>query len=142
MSVPENLLEIREYTGDGYKPVVYFEKWRVAYLNSLNEAPPENVNEMEKHTETDEVFILLDGKAILFLGEGNEDVTKIHAADMEPFKIYNVKKSVWHTITMSEGTRILIVENSDTASHNSAYYKLSEKQKKTIIDLTKKLWQK
>lgn len=142
MAIPENLLEIREYTGDGYKPVVNFEKWRVAYLNSLNEAPPEKVNEMEKHTETDEVFILLNGRAILFLGEGSDGVTKIHAADMELFKIYNVKKSVWHNIAMSKGTKILIVENSDTASHNSAYYKLSEEQKKTIIDLTKKLWQK
>lgn len=142
MPIPENLLETREYSGDGYKPVVDYEKWRVALLNSLNESPPEKIKEMEKHNETDEVFVLLNERAILFLGEGNDGVTKIHAVDMEPFKIYNVKKSVWHTITMVKGTKILIVENSDTASQNSSYCKLSEEQRKTIINLTKKLWKK
>lgn len=138
MPIPQNLLEIREYPGEGYKPLVDYEKWRVAMLNDMDEASPEKIKEMEKHNETDEVFVLLNKRAILFLGEGNDDVTKIHAVDMEPFKIYNVKKSVWHTIVMVKGTKVLIVENSDTASHNSSYCKLSEEQRKTIINLTKK----
>jgi len=87
MLIPKNLLEIREYSGDGYKPVVDFEKWRVAMLNNLGESPPEKIKEMEKHNETDEVFVLLNERCIIFLGEGDDDVTKIHAVDMEPFKI-------------------------------------------------------
>jgi hypothetical protein len=140
MPVPKNLLEIGEYSGDGYKPVVDFEKWRVAILNSANGFPPEKIMDMEKHNETDEVFILLRGKGILFLGEGGDNVIKIHAADMGLYKIYNVKKSVWHTIVMTKGAKVLIVENSNTASQNSSYCKLSEEQRKTIINLTKKLW--
>jgi len=140
MPMPKNLLEIKEYSGDGYKPVVDFEKWRVAMLNSVNGFFPEKIKEMEKHNETDEVFVLLKERGIIFLGEGDDGVIKIHAADIEPYKIYNIKKSVWHTLVMAKGTKVLIVENSDTASQNSSYCKLSEEQRKTISGLTKKLW--
>jgi ureidoglycolate hydrolase len=142
MQVPKNLLETADYSGDGYKPVIDFEKWRVALLNSLDGSPPEKIDEMEKHNETDEVFVLLNGRAILFLNEENDGGASMHAVEMEPSKIYNVKKSVWHTVVKTKGTKILIVENSDTATHNSSYRKLSEEERKIIIDLTKKLWQK
>ena len=49
---------------------------------------------MQRHNETDEVFVLLCGRCILFIGEGDEKVKAVHAQDMQPFKIYNVKKSV------------------------------------------------
>jgi aminoglycoside N3'-acetyltransferase len=95
---------------------------------------------MQKHTETDEVFVLLTGRCILFLGEGNESVTKIHAADMELYKLYNVKRGVWHSHTFSEDARVLIVENRDTVYENSPFVDLSESQRKEVMRLAKELW--
>ena len=108
-------LEILEYTGVDYKPVVYFEGWRVAYLNYSERFDPEKINKLERHMETDEVFVLLEGRATLLIGENAEEVP------MEKNKTYNVKKGVWHTIATSRDAHVLIVENADTDDTNSEF---------------------
>ena len=93
-TISEKLLEVRDYTKEGYSPVVDYDTWRVAVLNYSNDLLPVNIKAMQRHNETDEVFVLLSGRCILFIGDGDEIVTDIFAENMQPFKIYNVKKSV------------------------------------------------
>jgi hypothetical protein len=139
-TIPESLIEIREYNEPGYMPLVDYQSWRVALLNYIAEDLPEKINRMQKHNETDEVFVLLAGRCILFLGEGNESVVKVHAVDMELYKLYNVKKGVWHSHTLSKDARLLIVENRDTVLENSPFVDLSESQCRDIWEFTLKLW--
>jgi hypothetical protein len=139
-SLPESLLEIREHNEPDYKPLVDFQSWRVALMNYTPDLIPEKINRMQKHTETDEVFILLAGKCILFLGEGGERVTAVHAVDMELNKLYNVKRGVWHSHTFSEDAKVLIVENCDTVDENSPFVGLSAEQQNRVVELTKSLW--
>ena len=130
----EKLLEIREYTGPGYQPVIDFGVWRVAILNYLDEIHPKRIDFMERHDETDEVFILLQGQAVLFLGEGDaKHIDAIHSQVMDPGKIYNVKQSVWHTVVLSRDGSVLIVENRNTSDDNSQYVSLDREQRSTII---------
>jgi mannose-6-phosphate isomerase-like protein (cupin superfamily) len=70
--------------------------------------------------ETDEVFVLLEGSAYLTIGL---EMTRV---DLEPNKIYNVKKGVWHSHIMSPDAKVLIVENSNTSAANSEKLPLSE----------------
>ena len=116
--------------------MVDFAAWRVAVLNYSNDLLPENITAMQRHNETDEVFVLLRGRCILFIGEGDEKVTAVHAQNMQPFKIYNVKKSVWHTHTLSRDAKVLIVENRDTTFDNSPFCSLTVSQKAKIAELT------
>ncbi len=97
---------------------------------------------MQKHNGTDEVFVLRTGRCVLFIGEGDENVTKVHALDMELYKLYNVKKGVWHSHTFDEDARVLIVENRDTVDENSPFVPLSESQCKEVVGLMKNLWNK
>lgn len=138
--LPESLIEIREHNGPDYKPLVDYQNWRVAIINYTSDLTPDKINRMQKHTETDEVFVLMTGRCILFVGEGEESITKIYAVDMEPYKAYNIKCGVWHSHTFSEDARVLIVENRDTVVENSPFVPLSEEQCKTIVELTKTLW--
>ncbi|MFX0171204.1 MAG: hypothetical protein ACFE9L_04735 [Candidatus Hodarchaeota archaeon] len=88
----------------------------------------------------DEVFILQKGNCILFIGEGNEmRITKLYAKNMVPYKIYNIKRGVWHNHVLSRDAMILIVENQDTTESNSPIIKLTKKQKKEITDLATRL---
>lgn len=139
-SFPESLLEIREHNASDYKPLIDFQSWRVALMNYTPELVSNKITRMQKHTETDEVFILLAGKCILFLGEGEERVTKVHAVDMEPYKLYNVKREAWHSHTFSEDAKVLIVENRDTTDVNSPFVGLSAEQQNQVVELTKSLW--
>lgn len=109
-------------------------------MNYTDDLTPDKINRMQKHIETDEVFVLMAGRCILFIGEGEENVTKVHAVDMEPYKIYNVKRGVWHSHTFSKDARVLIVENRDTVVENSPFVGLSGEQQKEVVKLAEKLW--
>lgn len=108
-------LDILDYTGVGYQPVHDFGSWRVAYLNFHESYTPETMRYIERHNETDEIFILLNGEATLLIGEERAPVP------MEKYKTYNVKKGVWHNVYLSEDAKILIVENCNTSEANSDY---------------------
>jgi hypothetical protein len=140
MAIDTSLLEIREYSGEGYMSLIDYGGWRVAVLRYIEELLPQNINKMQRHDETDEVFVLLAGRCILFIAEGDDQVTRIHAQDMEPLKLYNIRKSCWHTHTLSEDASVLIVENRDTTLQNSPEIPLNTSQKEHLVALTHKLW--
>lgn len=136
----ETLIEVREHNGADYMPLVDYQSWRVALMNYTDDLTPDKINRMQKHTETDEVFVLMKGRCILFIGEGDESVTNVHAVDMEPYKLYNVKCGVWHSHTFSKDARVLIVENRDTVVENSPFVGLSREQQEEVMELAKNLW--
>jgi len=135
-AISDKLLEVLDYAEEGYSPVVDYSEWRVAVLNFSNDLLPGNITAMQRHNETDEVFVLLRGHCILFIGEGDEKVADIFAENMQPFKIYNVKKLVWHTHTLSRDAKMLIVENRNTTLDNSPFSSLTVSQKAKIAELT------
>jgi len=140
MPINETLLEIREHNLAGYKPLVDYANWRVAILNFSEELRPENITALQRHNETDEVFVLLRGRCILFIGEGDETVATIYGQDMIPHTLYNVKKKVWHSHTLSEDAMVLVVENRDTTYDNSPFSPLTGDQRKYLKALTLELW--
>jgi hypothetical protein len=140
MTIDESLLQVTEYTGIGYQPLIDFAHWRVAILRYHSELLPHNIATAQRHDETDEVFVLLAGRCILFIGEGHDTLTDIQAADMQPLKLYNVKKSAWHTHTLSRDATVLIVENRDTDLSNSPQIDLMPAQREQIVQLTQLLW--
>jgi ureidoglycolate hydrolase len=142
MPVPGNLLEISEYTGLGYQPVVDYGGWRIAILRYIDELLPQNIQKMQRHNQTDEVFVLLSGRCILFIGDGNDRITAIYAQDLEPHKLYNVRRGSWHTHTLSEDATVLIVENRNTGLENSPEIELEKLQCNKIIELTQLTWKK
>ncbi|MBN1121205.1 MAG: hypothetical protein JXJ17_09005 [Anaerolineae bacterium] len=135
-----NLVEISEYTGIGYRPLIDYGAWRVAILRYHPELEPDAIHAMQRHDETDEVFVLLEGRCILFLGEGDGQVEAIHTEDMQPLKLYNVKRGVWHTHTLSADATVLIVENVDTSDANSPVIMLTPEQQAELVRLTHQLW--
>jgi hypothetical protein len=140
MAFTAGLLEISEYTGLGYQPVVVYGAWRIAILRYIDELLPQNIHKMQRHNEPDEVFVLLTGRCILFIGDGGEQIVSIYAQDMELQKLYNVRKGSWHTHTLSQDAIVLIVENQDTRLENSPEIELNPLQRSEIIQLTQTTW--
>jgi ureidoglycolate hydrolase len=130
----ESLLEIREYQGKGYQPLVDYEGWRVALLRFQEELEPERIDSMERHSETDEVFVLLLGQGVLIMGGCKAQVERICPQVMERGKIYNVKRNAWHTILLSRDASVLLVENKDTGEHNSETTQLSGEIRRSILE--------
>ena len=122
----KNELEIHSYEGDGYKSMVFYEGWRVAFLKHADRFDKDLVDKMERHMLTDEVFVLLEGEGFLIIGEDDR------VCPMEKNKLYNVKKAVWHAVCVSDDALVLIVENADTGLPNTEYRELSADWKKQL----------
>jgi hypothetical protein len=131
--IDPKLLDIEEYQGIGYKPLIHFGGWQVAILRFIDDLLPENIHSMQRHMETDEVFVLLRGQCILFIGGGQDLITEIHPQVMEAEKLYNVKKACWHTHVLSKDAMVLIVENRDTGTQNSQDLPLNESQRQQLV---------
>ena len=129
------MLEIHDYTGEGFRPLVYFGSWRVAVLNYIEELHPAKIDMLERHPETDEVFVLTRGQGILFLVDGESQDAILVPQVMETGKIYNVKPHTWHTIVVSRDASVLIVENGDTGRDNSEYFSLKPEHRRLILNI-------
>jgi hypothetical protein len=134
----ENWLQIRSYKGKGFQPLVIFNDWRVAILNYMDEIHPENNNRMERHTKTDEVFVLAKGQAVLIVGGNYAQVDMIFPQVMEVGKLYNVRVNTWHTILLSRDASVLIVEELDTGEQNSEYLDLPAILHQQIIETARR----
>ena len=130
----QKMLEVFDYAGPGYKPMHDYGAWRVAYLRYCDLYTPENITRLERHIETDEVFVLLNGHAILFLGAGEDELKRVHAQVMTPGKIYNVRRGVWHAIIVSKDANILVVENNDTGEANTEFIPMDEFQRRWVVE--------
>jgi len=80
---------------------------------------------LERHNETDEVFVLLEGACTLCIGYDDQSPGKIELFVMEKNKLYNVKHEVWYNLTAVAGTTLLIMESTDTSEVNSNYFSVT-----------------
>ncbi len=140
MPIDPSLLEIHTHTGPAFQPLVNFQSWRVAVLNFTDHLRPENLHDMQRHDETDEVFVLLRGRCILFIGDGKDEAGQITAVDLKPLTLYNVKQGTWHNHTLSEDASVLVVENRETTLENSPFCELSEDQRRQMVEETAQTW--
>ncbi len=124
----QELIAVSSYEGEGYVPMIDFESWRVAILNYCEELEVQNLKTMQKHDESDEVFVLLSGNCTLFTGGNGEQIGEIDMISMVPKKLYNVKKGVFHTHTLDREGSVLIVENQNTCDENSPTRDMTEEQ--------------
>jgi ureidoglycolate hydrolase len=128
-------LEITEFSGEGYHPCVDFGEWRVAILRFIADLKAENITYLERHLETDEVFVLLEGGCTLIIGKGSSKINQLRVVEMVSNKIYNIKKGTYHNHILSQDAVVLIVENKDTGAENSDRTTLSQTLRKQILSL-------
>lgn len=115
-----SLIEVYEYNNSGYAKLMSYKEWRVAMLNFANELKIENIDYVEAHNMTDEVFVLLSGSCQMILMDfQDEQLKKIEIVNLEPNKIYNIPKNIHHSHVLSPNTKLLIIEQEDTSDHNS-----------------------
>lgn len=117
-------LKIHEWNEAGYQPLVFSHDWQVALLNWEPIFDLEKLGEVECHNQTDEVFVLVKGKAVLF----TIDEQGMQIEEMKPGVIYNVCKGVWHNLTSTRDASWIIVENHDTHLHDCEFRPLSAEE--------------
>lgn len=121
-AVPEHLMQIGESFLPQYQPVLDFEGWRVAMLRCFDPTRPGHFQKVERHNETNEVFILTDGEADLIVCDNGPIPGNAFVFPMKKNVAYNIGQSVWHHVVMSEDAHIILFEKSSVSTENSDYY--------------------
>lgn len=131
----EELIHVTRYEGEGIGGYVPSGEFLVSILNHLPRLCPEKTVSMQKHIRSDECFVLLQGRAMLFLADGEDAPDRIEAVELEPGTICTVPKNVWHSPVMTPDARILLVENRDTTDENSPRVPLTKAQQERVLAL-------
>lgn len=122
------LIDIYDADKAGYTPFLICGKWQAAFLNYAPEEALESIVKLDVHHRTDEVFVLLDGRAALIAARIDGRGVSFEAVAMEPLRAYNIRRGVWHKIAMLPGSRTLIVENSNTHLDDFEFHDLTGEQ--------------
>ena len=132
-------MEILKYAfeGEGLTRVFENEKWMVGIKNWKPMNDIANINNLERHNETDELFILLNGQCTLLFANETADGLDIQAVEMEPLKVYNIPRTLWHNTVTRKDTKLALIEDSSTGSANSDNLDLTEAQIAKVRELVK-----
>ena len=103
------MINVGVHTDAGFKVMVESGEWKVGMLR-YNERFS-RLGEMERHMLTDEVFVLLSGRATLY--------TDIEEKRMEEGVVYTIPAAVWHHIVVSSDACVIVVENRNTSIENT-----------------------
>ncbi len=129
-------LERYEWDGVGYQPLLFSDGWQVALLNWEPLFAHQNLTEIERHNQTDEVFVLLQGQAVLFT---RTDDRSLQVVELTRGQICNVPRAVWHNVIATQDVKFLIVENRDTHLHDTEIRPISADEL-SALDAQLPLW--
>ena len=125
------------YEGEGLTRVFENEKWTVGIKNWKPMNDIANINNLERHNGTDELFILLKGRCTLLYANETAEGLDIQAVEMEPLKVYNIPRTLWHNTVTWKDTKLALIEDSSTGSANSDVIDLTEAQIARVRELVK-----
>ncbi|MCX7027453.1 MAG: cupin [Spirochaetes bacterium] len=129
-----------EYGAEGLKRVYENSKWMVGVKHWKPANDISNIDCLERHNETDELFVLLAGSCVLLSAtEKSSGGLDIQATRMVPQKVYNIPRTLWHNTVTSKDTKLILVEDSATGSSNSDVVQLDEAQRATARKLAQGL---
>ncbi|NLR60654.1 hypothetical protein HGH93_21270 [Chitinophaga polysaccharea] len=127
-----SLIEVYTHSGEGYNPFFIKDTWQVAQLNYMPEQDISGIEKMDKHGQTDEVFILLRGTAVLIAAKEQTTGFIFQCIDMKPGVTYNIPVNMWHNIAMKRDAEVIIVERSNTHLGDFVYKPLSPQEKSEL----------
>ena len=129
VTVPTHLLIEGKSFAQTYQPVLDFHGWKVAMLRHFDVVAPDKFYRIERHWNTNEVFVLTAGQTDLIIFEGDPaadaPTDQFYVIPMEFNVAYDVQQSVWHHCVMSSDAHIIIFERSETSVDTTNYHELS-----------------
>ncbi len=131
-----NILQY-EFESEGLNRVFENEKWMVGIKNWKPANDVAGIDCIERHNETDELFVLLAGKCVLIYANEENGNLVFGAVDMQPNKVYNIPRSLWHNTITTKQTKLILVEDSSTGMSNSDVLALTPEQITTVTGLAK-----
>lgn len=109
------------WTGEGLKAVVSTpEGWMVGVKNYKPACDCQMMTVVERHLETEEVFMLAAGQCTLVLGGRDREPRRpLELVALQPGQTYCIARGTWHNTVLSRDAKLFVVENANTSGANS-----------------------
>jgi hypothetical protein len=125
-------IEAYSHAAPGFSPVLIRDGWQIGHLNFMPALRPGAIDRVERHKQTDEVFLLIRGAAALIAATETPAGLSWQVQRLRPGVTYNVPPSLWHTIAMMPDDVVLIVEKNDTHLNDVQYRELTEAERQAL----------
>lgn len=124
-----------QYEQEGMLWVYENEKWTVGIKNWKPANDITGIDCLERHNQTDEIFILTAGTCTLIYANETAEGIVFGAAKMIPQKVYNIPATLWHNTITAKDTKLILIEDPNTSMKNSEILSLDKGQIETIKSL-------
>ena len=111
------MLTTATYTADGFCPVVRNPQFLCAFITPSPMYAPGPVREMKRHNDTDEVFVLLEGTAVLLTRDNLGEPCRF--TPLSPLSAYTVHAGTWHYLAMSKDAKVFVTESGSLKRENT-----------------------
>ena len=121
-----NKVSVAGFEGEGLKRVVESSEWFVGIKNWKPANDAAQFDNMERHLQTDEVFVLLEGGCTLLVDHSTDNsCSDIQCIPMKKNTVYCIHPSVWHNTITTKDAKLILMENRNTSMDNSEVRTLS-----------------
>ena len=123
------------YEGEALKRVYENEKWTVGIKNWKPSNDVSLIDTLERHNETDELFVLVDGWCVLVYANEVGDKLEFFGERMLPHTVYNIPKGLWHNTITGKNAKLILIEDVSTGVNNSDFLSLTPEQIQAVRGL-------
>ena len=106
----------------GFDAVIKNDSFKCAFITHSPAYAFGAVEEMKRHNETDEIFVLLKGHAVMLIYEDGIFTEHLLTEGIA----YNVHPKTWHYLAVTEDARVFVAEASDTSDLNTDVLRFEE----------------
>ena len=125
-------VDIVDHKAPGYKPLIWSDgNWMAALMNGTRTSWSMPA-QIEQHPRTDELFVLVAGRAVMVVAGNARKPGKIQQVAMRRHVFYNVKAGTWHITPMTKNAKMVIIERKGTNIDGSILVDFSARQRKAI----------
>jgi hypothetical protein len=115
----------KQHDGEGLARVYENKAWMVGLKNYKPANDAALFTEIERHRQSDELFLLLAGSCVLLSAFEENGALRFEAQSMKTGALYVIPSPLWHTTITTPGARLALIEDPGTGATNSDVRALS-----------------
>ena len=111
------MVQERMASRPGFELVCNNESFKCAFVTLSDQYAYGKITTMKRHNESDEVFVLVKGRATLVTGD--VDKQEYIKTELKQGSSYCVEAQTWHYLAVSEDALVFVTENSRVSAENT-----------------------
>jgi len=102
---------------EGFEVVVQNPDFKCAFITAGPQYAYGKVNALKRHNDSDEVFVLLSGEAVLLTKDDASDT--FHRTILTPNTAFNVTCGTWHYLAVTNDAVVFVSESGTMRKENT-----------------------